>query len=708
MATVVLVVFSIIVGFSWMAIERDREAQIAIGKVASIGVANQLAVRLDGLVRAVDLFARSHAKSLQVLAAGKAESVEQVLQSQLRLDFPEALRLSLHTEMRSQNAGHPEAQAAEVADFLSIRSGRDARELIWHRLPDKSHFDVLVSLGGEPAQRLVVSFATRALQEILRGGEPPGHRLMIVRRDLAGNAEVILTAQGAPGADLPSPRATPAGEAAVLGSRWQVVDVLEAGVLQARRNHQLRDAALLFLLVLSTLAVIAFLLSRQVGQLARRQQALADRNEQLQHLSLHDPLTGLPNRLLLDERLGQRVVEAARSGRRFALMVLDLDRFKQINSTFGRSLGDQLLSLMAERLRELLRDNDTVARIGDDDFALLVDVDSRQQAEVIAAKVLDRLGGPCELAGSQITLSANLGIALFPDHGRAGAELLKHAEIAMLRARVSGQRTALFQADDDPESPDRLSLLAGLRDAIREDQLFLEFQPKVECRTRNRSQAEVLVRWEHPVHGRLGPDRFLPLVEQTDSIEQLTHWVVEEALRTLLALVAERREATFAVNLSARVLHRDAFPLWVDRKLKEYGISAHRLSFEVTESAIMRDSSKALEVLLNLASIGCTISVDDFGTGYSSLAYLSRLPVSELKIDRSFVRGMMSYEGDRSIVRAIIDLAHDLSLKVVAEGVEDEGQKRALRELGCDLMQGHGISPPLNAQQLRQWLAAET
>lgn len=459
--------------------------------------------------------------------------------------------------------------------------------------------------------------------------------------------------------------------------------------------------------VLLALAGIALLLSRQVRGLERSQKALANQNVELQYQSLHDSLTGLPNRLLLDERLGQRIAEAARSGRRFALMLLDLDRFKQINTTFGRSLGDRILSVMAERIRALLRDNDTVARVGDDDFALLVDVDGRDQAEVIAAKVLDRLSRPCELAGSPISLSANLGIALFPDHGRDASELLKHAEIAMLRARASGRQTALFQPDDDPERPDRLSLLAGLRDAIREDQLFLEYQPKVDCRTESRAQAEVLLRWQHPVHGRLGPDAYLPLVEQTDTIEQLTHWVVERTLRTLRELDGGREPVRLAVNLSARVLHRDAFPLWVDRKLREYGIAAERLSFEVTESAIMSDSDKALEVLLNLASIGCSISVDDFGIGYSSLAYLSRLPVSEMKIDRSFVAGMMQYEGDRSIVRAIIDLAHDLSLKVVAEGVEHDDQIRALRQYGCDLMQGHGISPPLSAEGLRRWLEAE-
>lgn len=719
LATAVLVILFILVRDNWVAIERYQAAELATGKAAKASAANQLAVTIYGLVQSVDLFAQAHSDALQSLAGARPGSppeaeqrdrLEARLQAQLRTDLPEALGFELDPGAGEDRdaAAHLATRQTDVADFLSYRRGGTIRELIWHPQDERTHFDVLVSLDTEPGRRFVVSFGIETLRRILHSAEPAGHRLMVLRRDLSGDAEVILTGQGLPDADtdalLSQLPESDHGEAVVLGSRWQVVDVPDDELLSGYRNRQLLSAAGLFLLVLLTLAASALVLSRQVRRLERHQQALTDRNERLQHRSLHDPLTGLPNRLLLEERLGQRAVESSRSGRRFALMVLDLDRFKQINTSFGRWIGDRILLEVGDRIRDLLRDDDTVARVGDDEFALLVTVDSRQQAEVIAAKVLDRLDAPFELEGSPISISANLGIALFPDHGRDSAELLMHAELAMQRARGSGEQTAIYQPADDPESPDRLSLLAGLRDAIREDQLYLEYQPKVECQTRDRSRAEALVRWQHPVHGRLAPDEFLPLVEQTDTIVQLTHWVVEEALRTLQQFGDEHAEAKIAVNLSARVLHRDEFPLWVDRKLAEYGVAAGRLSFEVTESAIMKDSEKALGVLLTLTSIGCSISVDDFGIGYSSLAYLSRLPVSELKIDRSFVSGMMSYEGDRSIVRAIIDLAHDLRLQVVAEGVEVDAQVRALHDLGCDLMQGYGISPPLNAAELRQWL----
>ncbi|MFM1892637.1 MAG: hypothetical protein RLZ44_1714 [Pseudomonadota bacterium] len=417
------------------------------------------------------------------------------------------------------------------------------------------------------------------------------------------------------------------------------------------------------------------------------------------HPSLLDPLTGLPNRYLLDERLQRQIAESEREGRRFALMLIDLNRFREVNEAFGREVGDRVLQRVAERIRSPLRDVDTVARVDGDEFALLVRVNTREQAQLVATKVLDRLDRPCEIVGSRLPVQASIGVAFFPEHGRDATALLQHAEAARLAANRAADRCAVYEPGEDPGQPDRLALLAGLRDGLREGQLYLVLQPKRDLGSPGPAKYEALVRWRHPAQGDLAPGDFLPFLEQTGAITDLTQWVVTEALR-LLADARAAAIAEVAVNLSVRVLEDAGFPVWVERQLKDSAVAPRRLRFEVTETAIMEDSRSALEVLQMLAALGVGLSLDDFGVGHSSLAYLARLPVDEIKIDRGFVAGLTDGGGNRAIVRATIDLGHDLGLRVVAEGVESEAQARLLAEMGCDVLQGHLLGPTLPLAQL--------
>ncbi len=418
---------------------------------------------------------------------------------------------------------------------------------------------------------------------------------------------------------------------------------------------------------------------------------------------LLDPLTGLPNRHLLEERLQRQIYEAAREGRRFALMLIDLDRFRAFNETFGREIGDRILQVVAERIRAPLRDVDTVARVDGDEFALLVRVNSREQAQVVATKVLDRLDEPCELVGTRLPISVSIGVAFYPEHGRAVGALLQHAEAAREAANRAEDRCAVYEPAGEPGQPDRLALLAGLRDGMERGELYVVLQPKRDLAAPATEKFEALVRWRHPAQGELSPDAFVPFLEQTSAITDLTQWMVGEVLR-LLADPRATQVSEVAVNLSVRVLADRGFPLWVARQLETSAVAARRLRFEITETAMMSDSARALAVLQELAGLGLGLSLDDFGVGHSSLAYLARLPVDEIKIDRGFVAALHGAAVNRAIVRAIIDLGHDLGLRVVAEGVETQAQAELLVALGCDVLQGHLVG---HARVMGDWLAGD-
>jgi len=424
----------------------------------------------------------------------------------------------------------------------------------------------------------------------------------------------------------------------------------------------------------------------------------------LEHQALHDALTDLPNRVLLHDRLQQAIRAAQRDQTAVALLIMDLDRFKEVNDTFGHHTGDQLLEQLGERLGSVLRGSDTIARLGGDEFAVLLPTATLEDANHIAARLLELLEEPFSLGGLQLEIDASIGIALSPEHGTDADTLLRRADVAMYIAKRNGSGHALYTAEQDQHSPMRLALVGELRRAIDQNELSLYFQPKVSLKHSTVLCAEALVRWQHPRHGMLGPDQFVPVAEQTGLIRPLARSVLEAAVRQCNRWRQEGLDLAVAVNLSMRNLHDAEIVDTIRQLLSRWGIPPARLVIEITESSLMADAARAMEVLSRLREMGVGISIDDFGTGYSSLAYLKRLPVDELKIDKSFVANMASDENDAAIVRSTIGLAHDLGLTVVAEGIEDPATWDLLADLGCDVGQGYYISRPMPAAALGAWL----
>jgi diguanylate cyclase (GGDEF)-like protein len=418
-----------------------------------------------------------------------------------------------------------------------------------------------------------------------------------------------------------------------------------------------------------------------------------------EHQALHDALTGLPNRELFRDRIDQVVRRGRRTGEHAVVMIMDLDHFKEINDTLGHHMGDLLLEEVARRLKRALRDSDTVARLGGDEFGVLLPrVDSPQDASTVAQNLLVHLREPFVLEGMRLEIDASIGLALHPMHGEDNETLQQRADIAMYSAKQSGRGHAIFEPELDRHSPRRLALAGGLRSAISEGQIQLYYQPKADLRTGRIMGVEALARWDHPEFGIVGPAEFVPIAEQTGLITPLTSFVLDAALRQARAWRDAGLELSVAVNLSARSFLDTQLAVEIPRLLARWGVEAELLELEITESMLMTDPARAEATLDRLSQIGLTLSVDDFGTGYSSLANLKRLPVDVIKIDKSFVIEMAVDASDAAIVRSTIDLAHNLGLRVVAEGVESEDAWRHLEALGCDFAQGYYLSRPLPAE----------
>jgi diguanylate cyclase (GGDEF)-like protein len=424
-----------------------------------------------------------------------------------------------------------------------------------------------------------------------------------------------------------------------------------------------------------------------------------------EHQALHDALTGLPNRVLFRHRIEQ-VLSGTRAGRVAAVMLIDLDHFKEINDTLGHHAGDRLLQEVAERLQTSLDEQHMVARLGGDEFGVLLpDLQSREAASVVAKRLLDQLRDPFLIDGLTLEVDASIGIASAPEHGTAVEQLIQRADIAMYAAKESGRGYLNFEPQLDRYSPRRLSLAGALRSAIADGEVVLYFQPKAELATGRIVGVEALARWEHPQLGLIGPSEFVPIAEQTGLITPLTTHVLEQALTQVRIWQEAGEELSVAVNLSARSFLDAQFAVEIPGLLERTGVDARQLELEITESMLMLDPARAKATLDRLSSIGLRLSVDDFGTGYSSLANLKRLPVDGIKIDKSFVIDMPHDPSDAAIVRSTIDLAHNLGLTVVAEGVESHEAWQRLSELGCDLAQGFHISRPLPADALTRLLA---
>jgi diguanylate cyclase (GGDEF)-like protein len=424
-----------------------------------------------------------------------------------------------------------------------------------------------------------------------------------------------------------------------------------------------------------------------------------------EHQALHDALTGLPNRLLFKDR-----IEGAIHSRRdasSAVMLIDLDHFKEINDTLGHHAGDVLLQEVAGRLSAELADGGTVARLGGDEFGVLLPAMQRSgDAMLVAQRLLGRLREPFTIEGLTLEVDASIGIACHPAHGEDVEQLNQRADIAMYAAKEGGRGFVMFEPQLDRYSPRRLALAGALRQAIADGEIILYFQPKADLASGRIVGVEALARWQHPELGLIGPTEFVPIAEQTGLIGPLTSHVLDQALRQVREWREGGLELSVAVNLSARSFLDAQLAAEIPPLLERYGIEAQMLELEITESMLMIDPGRAKATLDRLSSIGLSLSVDDFGTGYSSLANLKRLPVDGIKIDKSFVMDMAHDPSDAAIVRSTIDLAHNLGLRVVAEGVENQESWRRLREQGCDLAQGFHVSRPLPGGELGRLIAA--
>jgi diguanylate cyclase (GGDEF)-like protein len=426
--------------------------------------------------------------------------------------------------------------------------------------------------------------------------------------------------------------------------------------------------------------------------------------EWLKYTARHDPLTDLANRNLLYERLEHALVVGQSESKPFALLLMDLDRFKEINDTIGHQAGDALLQQVGLRLQGAVRKGDTIARLGGDEFAVLLPQMDRESAEIVAARCLKAFEDQFVIGEISLNVQSSIGIALFPQDGTDRHSLMRCADVAMYQAKESANGYSVYSPERDSYSTERLALMADLHRAIDRDELFLVYQPKINLATGAITGVEALARWQHSKSGLIPPDQFIALAERSGFIKPLTLWVLEAALDQSRWWRAEGIDVPISVNLSPRTLHDVDFPERVAALLRTHGVTAEQLELEITESSIMVDPPRALDILTRLHRMGISLSIDDFGTGYSSLSYLKKLPANAVKVDKSFVIQMTQDESDAQIVRSTIDLAHNLGLKVIAEGVETEEAWGRLLALGCDEAQGYYVSRPLPAPELTQWL----
>jgi diguanylate cyclase (GGDEF)-like protein len=440
-------------------------------------------------------------------------------------------------------------------------------------------------------------------------------------------------------------------------------------------------------------------------------------NDALHRRVFSDALTGLPNRLLFEDRLLhalQRHDRAAERGgtrkpEKIGVLFIDLDGFKPVNDMFGHAAGDTVLKEAADRLRRLARSSDTVARMGGDEFLLLVeDAGSVADCMALAARAVRVLDAPFEVGGRTVRVAGSVGVAVYPDHGLRD-KLVANADAAMYAAkRNGGNGCALFEAHMDLNTGEQMSLLSDLRQAAARGQLVLHYQPKIDGRRGQIHGVEALLRWQHPVHGMVAPDRFIPLAERFGLINQLGAWVIEEACRQMAAWAREGLHMRVSINVSVHQLREPDLVQRIGRALQAHALAASQLLCEITESVAMEDVQETQRVFDDLARIGVFLAIDDFGVGYCSLSYLRQLPAHQLKIDRSFVRDLEQSKDARAVVDAVIRLAHALGLRVVAEGVETAAQSEILLHMDCDELQGYHFARPMPAEALLAWARGQS
>jgi len=471
----------------------------------------------------------------------------------------------------------------------------------------------------------------------------------------------------------------------------------ESAVAEAGAAYE--NARLLMLLFGGTAAVIGLAIAVVVIRNAVRQA------RSLQHQAMFDSLTNLPNRALFADRLQQAILVGRRETQPFALIAMDLDRFKEINDTLGHHIGDQVLVQVAERMRACLRESDTVARMGGDEFSVLLPtVTQIEGAEAVAKKILTAFKQPLDVGGRNLDIGASLGIVMFPQHGEDADKLMREADAAMYNAKRTHGGFKVYSADIDQNNDERLLLQADLRRAITNNELVLHYQPKIDFQTDRVSGVEALVRWQHPKLGLIFPDKFIPLAEGSGLIKSLTYSVLRMALQQCEVWQKDGLALSVAVNISAINIQDPEFPDQVGRLLADTTVPAARLELELTETAVMTEPVRAVECIKKLRALGVQVAIDDFGTGYSSMAYLKELLVAKIKIDKSFVKDMAANHHDAVIVRSTVELGHNLGMKVIAEGVENQVVWDKLKALGCDSAQGYYMGRPVGADKFIEWL----
>jgi diguanylate cyclase (GGDEF)-like protein len=434
-----------------------------------------------------------------------------------------------------------------------------------------------------------------------------------------------------------------------------------------------------------------------------------NRQDALEYQALHDSLTGLANRHLLFDRLQQAIQHARRQSQSLAFYILDLDRFKEINDTLGHQVGDRLLEEVGHRLTNTLRDTDTVARLGGDEFAILIEDCDESKARHLADKILSAFEQTYTVDNLHLYLDVSIGISFYPAHDNNAQGLIQRADIAMYIAKRNKSGYAIYELSQDKHSINQLALGSDLREALENrQQLVLYYQPKQDLLSGQVDAVEALLRWQHPVHGFVPPAEIIPLAEHTGLIQSLTYWVIEEAIKQHLDWKQNGLELNIAINISAYNLQDKQFLQKTQSLLDQHQVDGKFLIFELTESAMMADPAHAIASITEFCKLGIQFAIDDFGTGFSSLSYLKQLPAHELKIDKSFVLNMTTNDNDAVIVRSIIELAHNLSLRVVAEGVENKDTLDLLRILDCDAVQGFYIQRPVAAEKISLWLSENT
>ena len=447
----------------------------------------------------------------------------------------------------------------------------------------------------------------------------------------------------------------------------------------------------------------------EIGDLATAfhtmQNRIAMREARIIDLAYRDTLTGLPNRAKFNERLEATLATASASDLPVGVLLMDLDNFKYVNDTLGHTIGDLLLREVAQRLRSVVNaEGAVVARLGGDEFAVLLPGCAAGDARHVARAILIALEVPMSFDGHAVDVRASIGVAAYPDHGLERSTLMRRADVAMYAAKRNNVGSLIWHERYEAHSHERLSLISDLRRAIDNDELLLMYQPKVSLKRAGEYHVEALVRWQHPGRGMVPPMEFIPAAEQTGSIRAVTHWVVGNAVRQCAAWRRDGLPMNVSINISARDLMDAELPVRFAAMLEHHDCRPQWIALEITESAILDDQGHATENLQLLHSLGCRIAIDDYGTGYSSLGYLRRLPVNEIKIDKSFVQRMARDKSDAVIVHSTIDLAHNMGLDVVAEGVEDETTLERLRAMGCDMAQGYYLSKPLAPHDVATWM----